>query len=193
MGFFSTFFCKERKAKIEEITSRSYEDGFSDIFLRITDRNKTGKSRIYIAKGLFMGKTVGLQFEIMNDIPNGISFDGEVTKLGFVREAVKIKSIGPESDEFVKALGELYFSPTGKSFSKRIVVATAFSLNQRVADLNRSGDYKFKLFFESDNENAYCEIYFNINTHAGIIELREKDNDYREKLLDAFTDNILYN
>lgn len=177
------------KVVLEEITSRTdTSEGFSDIFLRITEETKTDSSHIYIAKGLYKKKVIGLKFEVKSNMPNGITPEGEInSKSGIIYQAVKINSIGKESDDFVNALGELYSFPTTKEFTKKQLVATAFSLNREETELAKSGYYKFKLFFEEENESLYAELYFNINTNEKIIELHEKDQDYREPLIKVFT------
>jgi hypothetical protein len=50
------------------------------------------------------------------------------------------------------------------------------------------GYYKFKLFFDpSDELGLYCELYLNINLPDKEVELREKDQEYRENLIRAMT------
>lgn len=200
MGILSTLFgCGQdnnkkqntNDLKLEEITSRTdTSEGFNDIFSKITSDLKSDTTHTYVAKGLYKNKTVGLQFEVKSNMPNGITAEGEMnSKNGFIRNAVKIISIGHESDELIKALSELYKIPTQKLFTKTKLVTTAFSLNQKIADLNKPDYYKFKLFFNEDrNEDNYAELFFNINTNERIIELHEKDNDYRKPLVKTFTE-----
>jgi len=87
----------------------------------------------------------------------------------------------------VKALSELYKQPTGKIFTKQIVSATAFSLNEKAVNLDKKDYYKLKLFFEENNENLYSEIYLNINTDKREIEFHEKDEEYREPIIKVWT------
>lgn len=198
MGLFSFFGCKNRDSniqtqksdhsKLEDITSRiDPKEGFVDIFLKITLDTKTDTSHIYIVKGLYKNKTVGLQIEVNSKIRAGI-IDGEIDgKNGFVLNGVQIKSIGQESNELVKALSELYKQSTEKSFSKEIVSATAFSLNDKPINLDKSDYYKLKLFFEENDENLYSEVYLNINTDKQEIEIHEKDQEYREPIIKVWT------
>ena len=199
MGLFSFLFgCKNNdsnaqtnnsyNAKIEEITSRiDPEEGWSDIFLKITEATKTDTSHIYIAKGLYKNKTVGLQIEVSVKIGAGI-IDGKPDgKAGFVANAVQLKSIGQESDELVKALAELYEQPTNKGFTKQTISATAFSLNEKSVNLDKNDYYKLKLFFAEDDENLYSEIFLNINTDKREIEIHEKDEEYREPIIKVLT------
>ncbi len=199
MGLFSFLFgCKNNDSnaktndsdntKIEEITSRiDPEEGWSDIFLKITADTKTDSSHIYIAKGLYKNKTVGLQIEVSSKIGAGI-IDGKPDgKAGFVANAIQLKSIGQESDELVKALAELYKQPTNKGFTKQTISATAFSLNEKSVNLDKNDYYKLKLFFAEDDENLYSEIFLNINTDKREIEIHEKDEEYREPIIKVWT------
>jgi hypothetical protein len=198
MGFFSFFCCKNSDSnvqskksdyiKLEDITSRiNKEEGFVDIFLKITEDTKTDTSHIYIAKGLYKNRTVGLQIEVSSKIRAGI-VDGDIdSRNGFVANGVLLKSIGQESDELIKALAELYENRTEKSFAKQTISATAFSLNEKPVNLDKCDYYKLKLFFEEEDDNLYSEIYLNINTDKREIELHEKDFEYRQPIIKVWT------
>jgi hypothetical protein len=177
-------------SEISKVTEQ--EEGFQDFFLKIVSEEKIKDSYVYIAKGLFNSKVVGLKFEIISNLPSGIDSDGNLdAKNGFIRNAIKISSIGKESDEFLKAISKLYRFPTNKKFSNSTLSPTAFSLNRSRVEVQKLGYYKFKLFFkdsENDKEEDYCELYFNINTEEKIIELFEKDNEYRKSIIRAFSD-----
>ena len=195
MGLFSFLFgCKDNNTKAQQtnnlvdITSRlDQAEGWSDIFLTITADTKTDTSHIYIAKGLYKGKTVGLQIEVRSNIAAGIIDGKPDSQHGFIDNAVRLTSIGQESDELVKALAELYKKPTDKGFTKQTISATAFSLNEKSADLDKKDYYRLKLFFEQNDENLYSEIFLNINTDKREIELNEKDEGYREPIIKVWT------
>lgn len=174
--------------KLEDITSRlDQADGWSDIFLKITTDTKTDTTHIYVAKGLYKGMTVGMQIEVSSKIGAGI-IDGKPDgKSGFVANAVRLKSIGQESDELVKALAELYKQPSTNGFTKQTISATAFSLNEKPVNLDKKDYYKLKLFFEENDENLYSEIFLNINTDKGEIEIHEKDQSFREPIIKVWT------
>ena len=128
--------------------------------------------------------------EIRSNLPAGITSSGELnSKGGVVWNGVKLISVGQESDNLVSALAELYNEPAGNVFTKDVLSPTLFSLNEQNVDLDKPGYYKFKLFFndDSDDENKYAEMFLNVNTDEGIIELHEKDYDYRKPLLNTFT------
>ncbi len=195
MGLFSFLFgCKDNKTnaqqndKLVDITSRlDQAEGWSDIFLTITADTKTDTSHIYIAKGLYKGKTVGLQIQVNSKIGAGIVNGQLDSKSGLVANAVRLQTIGQESDELVKALAELYKQPTDKGFTKQTISATAFSLSDKAADLDKRDYYKLKLFFEENDEKLYSEMFLNINTDKREIELHEKDEGYREPIIKVWT------
>src|SRR5580765_1716482 len=167
MGLFSSLFgCGQNNnkrqqansSKLADITSRTdTSEGFSDIFLTITSSNKTDTTNTYIGQGLYKSKIVGLKFEINSKLPFGITSDGEInSKGGFIRNGVKFISIGQESNELINALSDLYNEPTRKPFSKKVISASVFSLNQQDTNLDKNGYYQFKLFFNDDgDENTY--------------------------------------
>jgi hypothetical protein len=195
MSLFSFLFgCKNNKEnntnnyELEEITSRlDIEEGWSDIFLKIIEDKKTDNSHIYIVKGLYKTKIVGLQVEVSSKIKAGFKNDEIDAENGFLPNSVKLKSIGIESDELIKALAELYEQPSDKNFTSQIITATSFSLNEKPVNLDKSDYYKLKLFFEEEDENLYSEIYLNINTDKGEIEIHEKDQEYREPIIKVLT------
>jgi len=199
MGLFSLLFgCKDgpgkaqqpseaSKIKLEEITSRmDPKEGWSDIFFKITSEVKTDSTHSYVAKGIYNGKMVGLRFEVRSDIKAGL-IEGKPAQNGFVGDAVRIESIGQESDELIKALAELYKQPVPVAFTKRVISATAFSLNAMAVDLDRKDQFKLKLFFEENDQDLSSELYLNIDTDKGEIELAEKDEGYREPIIKVFS------
>jgi hypothetical protein len=179
---------------LNEITEVSdQEEGFKDIIMNIVSVESIKDTHIFIAKGLFHSKIVGLKFEVKSNIQKGINIDGSLdAKNGFIRDGIKISSIGEESNEFIKALSQIYGFPTEEKFTSDILTPTSFSLNNSIANLDFDNHYKFKLFFrdcENDQEEEYCEIFFNINTKDKTIELFEKDEEYRKLLIDVFTNS----
>lgn len=192
MGILSTLFgCgkSESKIKLEEITSRAdLSEGFNDVYLKIVEETKIDSKIIYVAKGLYKNEVVGVKFEVKSDMPIGIKSDGDLdAENGFINNPLKIVSIGIESDNFIKALSELYGFPSSKKFTTHEIFISAYSLNQIKPNFEKKGNYKFKLFFEEENEDLYCELFFNINTNTKFIEFLEKDEAYRKPLIEVLT------
>jgi hypothetical protein len=177
--------------KAEEITSQlDTASGFNDIFLRIVSEERADSFpdvfHTYVAKGLYKGRVVGLKCKIKAELKAGI-VDGKISKAGFAAKGIQLSTIGKESDEFVKALAELYKFPTAKPFTLNPILATVFSLNQNDADLDSKEYLKFKVFFGENSEELYSELFFNINLTKRIIELNEKDQEYRQNIIKVFT------
>ena len=178
---------KGNKTALEEITAHMEKGGgFCDVFLHIVADKKTDKSHIYTVKGLYKGKTVGLQAEVKNGIGAGLSSEG-ITSAAFKDDGIVLSSIGQESDEFVKALSSLYKLPATKPFSKKSIKPAAVSLNESAVDFNSNKRYAFKLFFEADASGNVPELFFNLDLAKQIIELNEKDEEYREGVIKALT------
>lgn len=172
---------------LEEITSRvDKAEGWNDIFLKITSETVTDSSYIYIAKGLHNKEVVGLQIEISTHIGAGV-INGKADQSGFAADAVRIKTIGKESDRFINALAELYKQPTGRIFISAPISVAVFSLNDKNVDLSKSAYYKLKLFFAGHDKDMYCELFLNINTTKREIELHEKDEGYRPNIIKCLT------
>ena len=177
--------------KLEEITSRiDPEEGWNDIFLKITDLTKTPCSVIYTAKGLYEEQIVGICVEVQTNMAAGLLPSGEINQDAFYRDGIKFLSIGVESDRLLKALSTLYQFPTNKTILKTIEGAMTFSLNERPVDLETRKHYKFKMFFQDDNEDLYCEIFCNVDLAGNVIELHEKDEEYRENIIKNFTGQL---
>lgn len=180
---------KKQTLTLEDITLfADKEEGFNDIFLKIIEESKTQTTHIYVAKGLYKNKIVGIKFEIKSNLPKGIESDGSFAKNGFITNPLKFISLGKETDNLVSALSELYGFPTNKKFTEKNLLISAFSLNQTQPNLDKKGNYKFKLFFENQYEDMYCELFFNVNTENKTIELLEKDDEYREALIKTLTE-----
>jgi hypothetical protein len=47
---------------------------------------------------------------------------------------------------------------------------------------------QMKLFFNSENEERYAEVFFNVDRSAQVVEIHEKDPEYRSNLIRALTE-----
>jgi len=79
--------------ELEEITSRIDQgEGWFDIFLKIVSETKTDTSHIYIAKGKYQEKIVGLQVEVNSTIGAGI-VKQKMNNSGFKFHGVTLQSV----------------------------------------------------------------------------------------------------
>jgi hypothetical protein len=99
---------------------------------------------------------------------------------------VTIGSLGEQSDRFLTALDQLYGT---KQHVRKMGAQTEFTAMSLGGDPThlRTAPVKLKLFFESDDDRRYAELYLNIDVGAGTVELAEKDPDYRPAIVRALT------
>jgi hypothetical protein len=174
------------RVRIEKLTNGTPGPEKKNFFLRITDEVKTDSSRIYTTKSLYNQDTVGAKIEVIDFIPAGI-IDGQPSDdVGFTKGKIKISSLGTQSDNLVKALGELFQMPVKDGFTKDVILPNVFSSNNMNVDLSKKTAYSFKLFL--DNKKAEpAELFFNVDTYKHSIEFSEKDPSFRAGFLSALT------
>jgi hypothetical protein len=98
----------------------------------------------------------------------------------------EIRNLGATSHQFVRALGELYGQNlTGKRMPDSVPVK-AVGLNDDPR-LLPDQPVKMKLFFEPENEEGYAEVYWNIDVGKQLVEIHEKDPEYRLNILRALS------
>lgn len=175
---------KTQGFKIEQLSSNKDAEK-QQLFLRFTEETNTDSSTVYVAKSLFDKDTVGLRIEVLNDIQPGINKEGRPVESGFVKGAIKLSSIGAESDAFVQALSSLFNVPTTGGMTTNVIVPTVFSSNNDVVDLGKSGTYSFKLFLDNEKGEP-AELFAVVDTYRKAFELSEKDPSFRGQVLAAF-------
>jgi hypothetical protein len=158
-------------------------EDFVDVVLKIVRDTCNSNTHTYDAYGFNNGTLVGLQIAIATSFENGIDINGLINNNAFTSKGVILKSVGKESDEFIKALSFLYGYPNEKIHFRRQVEATSFSQNPNSGKLDNKGEYKFKLFFNENDNELYSEIFLNINTSTGYIQFLEKDSKYRKSIV----------
>jgi hypothetical protein len=153
-------------------------------FLRIVDESQTDSSHVYVAKSVFEQDTVGLQVEVLKNITPGVNGQGRPVEDGFVKGAIKLSSIGTESDALVKSLATIFGAESAGAFASSTILPTVFSSNTVAVDLSRKSTYSFKLFF--DNAVAEpAEVFATLDLYKRSFEIGEKDASYRAGLLSA--------
>lgn len=169
---------------LEQLSSNKSAEK-QQLFLRFTEEITTDSSTVFIAKSLNDNDTVGLRIEVLNDIQPGINKDGRPVESGFVKGAIKLSSIGAQSDAFVNALSGLLHTTSTGEMTPEVIVPTVFSSNKDVVDLSKPGTYSFKLFL-SNEKGEPAEMFAVIDTYRKAFELSEKDPSYRGQVLAAF-------
>jgi hypothetical protein len=181
MGIIAALF--GRKALAQRSVRSVGEDGFADLDLPLTDFSKdpSGEFRL-TARGDFDGRVVGLSVVV------GATWKPQENS-GFTAYwgTVTLRAIGDASDAFVDLLAKLY----GTSISTRRmlpeVVTQAVGLATDPREL-MSEPAKMKLFFHTDVEDRYAEVFLNIDRSEKLVQFHEKDPEYRGNVLRALTE-----
>ena len=181
MGLFD-FLKGNGKENLKEINV-SEDIDFVDLKFTITKYSQDEfKNHILEINGLFKNMNVGLLIALRPDMELGFVND-EIDNSKFYKQGVNFYSIGETSDNFIKALINLYgFNISNAKMNDRIETTT-FVLSGN--PINIKNDFiKTKIFFDDENEiDCYSELYVNINLKNRTLELREKDSEYRENLI----------
>ncbi|SUJ27041.1 Uncharacterised protein [Sphingobacterium spiritivorum] len=162
-------------------------DAKKHFYFTIKEDGASDSSVFYVAKGLYNTDTVGLRLEVLSDIQPGINADGTPNEdNGFRKGAIKISSLGAQSDAFVKSAAHLFKIPESKPMLSSPILPTVFSSNKGKVDLTKNGTYSFKLFFDIPNDKQ-AEVFAVIDTYKKSFEITEKDSTFRTQFLKAFT------
>lgn len=158
------------------------EDDFVDLDLPLASHAKdpTGK-RLLVARGVFEDTPVGFSVEIDSAWRAQPLEDGSAT---FYWGRVTIRSIGPPSDHFVSVLARLYGLPSPATGMLPAIEAEAVGLANDPGDMDTSA-IRMKLFFHSDSEDRYAEVFLNTDIPNRLVQFHEKDMEYRKELLRA--------
>jgi len=126
-----------------------------------------------LARGVYRNRPVGLK----------VVFGAR----GGVRRGIAYESIGAESDALLGALAKLY----GQALpSPHFTVRAYGDVVVPRGDLREVGTspMQAKVFFFADGpESRYAELYTNIDVTHGVLEILEKDPEYRANVLAALS------
>ena len=169
-------------ATAPEITAES-EEGYYDLIFYIEEHKQLPDgSQTIRASGKHKGRPLGFELvlgptwksgSVTPDLPL-VTHQGSIT----------YRSTGADSDAFVEVLDELYDTKLNSRSMRKETPFTAISLEGDPSDLAQ-GIAKIKLFFESDKEDKYAELFTNIHLGARRLEFREKDEEYRSAIVQA--------
>jgi len=168
------------------IIDNTNDEGWgADIRLSLTEISSTDSFVTYKAVSSHEGKKVGLEFTLAK---NKAATDNSPTQI------LTIKTSGESSDNLLILLSNLYKLKADQA--KHFISSAKLAF----VDLNEFAKAKFgndaipntdvkemKLFFETEDPNDYAELYVNINDKEHWLELREKDDSYREQVIKFLT------
>jgi hypothetical protein len=164
-----------------EITLGSGE-GFVDLSFAIRNVEALPDgSQVLEVFGTHNGREVGIKLAL------GTKWkQGKLGPLDTFTGVASYQSLGQTTEAFVQDLDELYRTKLHPTTVRPSTTFTAISLEGNPARLE-NGPTKLKLFFESDDENRYAELYTNIDLAKRVLEFHEKDPTYRVAIIKALT------
>jgi hypothetical protein len=160
------------------IISEDEEGGGADIRLSITSVSENDTATIYQVVSSWHNKNLGLSLAIPKK-------EGEK---GF-GNGMELKSLGEESDYLLIALANLYGEKPDSavhfktSITVNYVNLGGFAKTLGAKDESDTSLAEYKLFFEGKQKDEYAELYLNVNPSGKLIELREKDSEYRPAII----------
>ena len=175
------------------------DDGFIDCVFRIMNLTETKTSYKFHMTSSFNGEILGLNAEVIKSMEGGLDNDMHLIQEHVYRAGVILFRSGIESDNLLNSLSHLYQLPFKKQHKMREVESfTAIALHQ--GNLNmREEQVRIKIFGRDDEEQYdldkdYNESFFNLNLKNGFVYWNEKDESYRESLINGLSEeNCSYN
>jgi len=154
---------------LREISAPEPDGDFQDLDLVITDAALLKSGTAIVASGLHHGRPVSIRVVITRRAAR----DGD--------SAVRLESLGADSDAFISSLADIY-KAAGPLKMKKVAIFDAIALAGDPANLSAK-DVKLKLFCHTRIEAEYCELYLNADTRTGVVEIAEKDPGYRQAVI----------
>lgn len=169
------------------------EDGFIDCVFRIERLIETKSSYQFHMISSLDGEPIGLNAEVVKSMEGGFDNEMHIIKEHVYRRGVILSRSGIESDNLLNSLSRLYQLPFTKQYKMRQVEPfTAIALQQ--GSLNMLEEYiRIKIFGRDDEEQYdldkdYNESFFNLDLKQGFVYWNEKDESYRESLINGLSE-----
>ena len=175
-----------RAARAQREVRSVGEEGFVDLDLPLVDfvEPAAGGFRI-VARGSFGGEIIGFAATVEPEW-RADPIEGDRDHF-FYWGRVTLQSIGAASDSFVSALAQLYGDPIGTPKMLATIPTEAVGLATDPRKL-KSSPAKMKLFFHSGAATRYAEVFLNIDRASRVVEVHEKDPEYRSNVVRAFVE-----
>ena len=151
--------------------------GDGDFVLSITSIAENDTGKMFKAVSSYKNEEVGMLIIVPKS---------KNEKNGFGNNII-LKSIGKPSDRLLLLMAQLYkqkLSPDSKfvsSISIGYVNLGEFAKSLGGTPESNSNTTEFKLFFTNKNDEA--ELYLNIKSGKRIVEIKEKDQEYRPTII----------
>jgi len=160
--------------------AKTTEDGFVDLTFRLIDlERRPDGSCVVSARGLHQRQPVAFAASLSPVWEPKPLVDANVTLYWGL---VHLLRLGEEGDHFVRALDSVYGTRIKSSTMRQQALFTAVGLGTDPRKLEDE-DVKLKLFFDLAGPQRYAEFYLNIKARDDVIEVLEKDDEYRRNLV----------
>jgi hypothetical protein len=156
-------------------------DGFLDIDVPIATNQVDGAVARIACRGSINGEVIGFGIELRPE--------WELQTLEGSWGSGSLIAKGAESSNLIALMAVRYGL---ESFSEKpMLPEIAFQVVCLEGDPRQLPiqALRTKLFFFPDADKRYAEVYLNVDTHASVVQLNEKDNGYRVPLLRALTED----
>lgn len=187
MHFFKSPFGKKDNSLPVKLTSRiRRRNGWKDLTFSVTGKQQHPDGFLILTcKALYKKEVVGFKLQIINGMRPGIIGD-EIDEEAFTPDGIVMHSIGNESERIPAIISDIYNTKASNKYSGAINFLT-FSLNDTQAWLE-TGKYDFKVFFDHNDElELYTELYINVNLPEMVVEINEKDHEYRQNIVNILS------
>jgi hypothetical protein len=170
---------------IYNAVSRRAQPVFFDFDLPLAEFTQDGAGEYHlIARGNVRGRLMGFAVRV------GAQWEAQ-SRGGYTLYSgtVVLHAIGDASDAFVRHLAACYqLELNSASMLPEIAVqAIGLDCDPRAA---AQRPVKMKLFLHPDVEDRYAEIFLNIDRAGQVVQVQEKDLDYRVNVLRALTEAV---
>lgn len=154
--------------EIYDPKGESADAGFVDVDLHIDAMDCDSWNECTVsAAGVFQGRPVAIDATIRARDGQGL---------------ITYRSVGADSDALAQALATLYKLPRNDGAFARVATADIVFLDANARQM--SG----KVFFAARGPKSdYAELYTNIDKQRRVLEIHEKDPEYRRNVLKAFS------
>lgn len=162
------------------------DEGFVDLDLRlVAHEERPDGGHFFQARGRHGDRVVGFSVEFDPEWSEQPLEGGGGT---FYWGSGLVKSVGPESDEFVALLADLYqasLAPSPMRVETKVAVVGLANDPRLLAEQATH----MKLFFENEDPARYAEVFLNVVVAESRVEFHEKDEEYRKPLVLALTES----
>ncbi|MGC3981418.1 MAG: hypothetical protein QM808_09180 [Steroidobacteraceae bacterium] len=184
MGFISSLFGRASAATPQ--VNFVGEDGFVDLDLPLVEISEKGSGSLrLLARGTFEKQMLGFIVEVNPEWKPQQLEGGDAI---FYWGTVTLRSLGPASDAFVSLIARLYDQRVEKPRMLAEIKAEAVGLDSDPRKI-KTNPVHMKLFFHSESEERYAEVYVNVDVAGKVVQFHEKDPEYRENVIRALTEN----